>query len=194
MNLESNFFNQNRPSHSLLQNKLKGDNSLDHCSTNKTKHHLDNWLSFYNFGNVNKNDFRHSDPVIHVNNHTQESCRKKLLALIKELDFKRSKTSSISLAHLCTNINQRIVLGVIKMSSLSSKAIENTGPLEIRFVVLIGEINVQIENTSTYKNNGVNTVIRIPSYTSYTLENVQNDDAYIFFKCQSFLGTSKKHH
>lgn len=74
------------------------------------------------------------------------------------------------------------MIGLIKMEARCVKQSQNSGPIGHRFVVLLGQINVKIANLPIYKYNEINTVVKIPKHTIYSIENTQDDDTYLFFK------------
>lgn len=138
---------------------------------------------FISFGEEKRGDSRRREHISYLSTPRHESVRKKLLSFVKDVTWNQSRRcSGVSVAHLYHQKKPKLMIGLLKMEPKSVKHTQFSGPVCHRFVVLLGEVNIRINESSLYRDYGVNTIIRIGSQTTYSIENIQNDDTYLFFK------------
>lgn len=155
---------------------------MDQASVSVSEKKFD-FSPFLQFGDTRDHEFKRREPVVHINNQKHEAARKKMLSFVQEVQWTKSKLSpGVSLAYLHHHKLTQLLIGLIKLEPRATKVNQNSGPVAHKFCVLTGEVDIKIDDTPLYKGNGVNSIIRIPIQTCYTIFNTQNDDTYLFFK------------
>ncbi|RWS00162.1 hypothetical protein B4U79_05540, partial [Dinothrombium tinctorium] len=76
---------------------------------------------------------------VYLSKDEHERTRQRLLSYIREMQWKKCKQSrGLKVAYILPDVKSNYMLGIMQFGSKAMKEVSNSGPTEIRFVVLMG--------------------------------------------------------